>query len=149
MKELRSVGVILAIATIASLIFVAIWAYNNHFDLNKRIDQHTNIQHGIIEFIKKTEQDIGTLKTGLTELTEVFKDQQKQLNKCDSRYIISSLQVIGDALKKNDSTFSLPPLKKKKSRRSRKYETDSEESGDESDSDLENEIKRRKDRRRH
>lgn len=147
MKEFRSLGVIMAIATLAALIFVAIWAYNNHSDLGKRIDQLNTNQHGIIEFLKKSEQDVNSLKTGLTELTEVVKIQQHQLKKFDSRYVISALQAIEQSIKTTDSSFSLPPMKRR-TRRNRKYDSDNEESDSGSDSDLENEIKRRKETRR-
>lgn len=142
MKELKNLGTVLAIAAISALIFVVIWAYNNNSDLQRKIVDQQNDIRSLAEIIRRNETEAGNTRAGLLEVTEILKDNQRQLKKLDGRYIMESLNAIEQALKVNDSGFS---LSRKKSKKSSKYSEESDnDSESENDSDVEAELRRRK-----
>jgi hypothetical protein len=146
MKELKNLGTVLAIAAIAALVFVVIWAYNNNSDMQRKIFEQQNDIRGLAEIIRRSETEIGNTRSGLLEVTEILKDNQKHLKKLDSKYIMSSLNAIEQALQVSDSNFTLG---KKKGKKASKYMSDSEEESEsEDESDIEAELRRRKKNRR-
>lgn len=147
MKELKNLGTVLAIAAIAALIFVVIWAYNNNSDMQRKIFEQQNDIRGLAEIIRRSETELGNTRSGLLEVTEILKENQRHLKKLDSKYIMSSLNAIEQALQVNDSNFTLG---KKKGKKASKYMSDDseEESESEDESDIEAEIRRRKKNRR-
>lgn len=148
MKELKKFSVVLAIAVLVALFFVVIWAYNVTSDHTSKINTLWTAVGSTAEILSHAEKERQEMKSSLLDLGVLFKDSQ-QNKKTNFTNVFDALKSMEMAIKKNDSSYTLPSAARLvgEGRKKKKYESESEDSSDITDSEVEAELRRRKKRR--